>query len=249
MDKQKLKTYHLMLLDSSSSMNTVKKSTISGLNEQLQSIKKAEKDFDDQEQIVCFITFGSEVEHSSLWNKKIDSIEDFNDENYTPNGLTALLDATGIGINKLRNEIKSDLQQRKANVVVTIFTDGEENNSKEYNSTEVSNLIKEVKETGQWTVTFVGCSDNAFEVAQSLGIGRGDTLHYASGDDGTQSAFKTMAKSRYCRSAAYSNCVSKGLDTSSANLGNNFFNNIDLDGTTKKDEYKKDTDKKEKDKS
>jgi len=227
---EKQKTYHLMILDKSSSMNSVRDVTISGLNEQLASIRKAEEDFDDQEQVVCFVTFNHEVDTNQLWNEKISDIEDFTRDTYSPDGMTALYDAIGMGVNKLRNQISEDLAERKANVVVTIFTDGDENTSKEFQTaSEVKTLTEEIQETGQWTVAFVGCGDEVFDVAQSMGISRGNTMSYESGVEGTTRAFKSMSNALYTRTQCYSESISDGLATADVNIKEDFFGKIDLD--------------------
>lgn len=221
-----------MMLDRSSSMNSVRDATISGLNEQLASIRKAAEDFDDQEQVVCFVTFSDVVDTDQLWNKKIEDIEDFTRDTYNPDGWTALYDAIGMGVNKLRNQIASDLAERKANVVVTIFTDGNENHSREFKSaSEVRTLTEEIQETGQWTVAFIGCGDNVFSIAQSMGVSRGNTMSYSAGIAGTSEAMTSMSNARYMRAASYSESIAKGsLDMSDVNQKMDFFAiNPDLD--------------------
>ncbi len=227
---EKQKTYHLMILDRSTSMNSVRAVTISGLNEQLASIKKAEEDFDDQEQVVCFVTFSDNVEMEQIWDAKISDIEDFDSSSYNPSGMTALYDAIGMGINKLRNQIQSDLEERKANVVVTIFTDGNENMSKEFREpSQVKELVDEIQETGQWTVAFIGCGDDVFDVAESIGISRGNTMAYDEGTEGTTRAFASMSEARYGRSQLYSQSISVGKSTEEVNNNVNFFGQIDLE--------------------
>lgn len=227
---EKQKTYHLMILDRSTSMNSVRAVTISGLNEQLASIKKAEEDFDDQEQVVCFVAFSDEVEMEQIWNEKIADIEDFDNTSYNPDGWTALYDAIGMGVNKLRNQIQEELTERKANVVVTIFTDGNENMSKEFKEPQqIKELVDEIQETGQWTVAFIGCGDYVFDVAESIGILRGNTMSYDAGREGTTRAFTSMSQARYGRSQLYSQSLSVGKSTEEVNNNINFFEHIDLD--------------------
>jgi Mg-chelatase subunit ChlD len=228
---EKQKTYHLMILDKSSSMNYVRAATISGLNEQLASIRKASEDFDDQEQVVCFVTFSEEVDTTQLWNEKISDVEDFTTETYRPDGWTALYDAIGMGVNKLRNQIADDLAERKANVVVTIFTDGHENKSKEFQTAaEVRTLTEEIQETGQWTVAFIGCGDDVFDVAQSMGVQRGNTMSYSAGIEGTTRAMTSMSQALYSRAEKYSDSISKGISCEAVNLEADFFAfNPDLD--------------------
>jgi len=222
--ESKVKTYHLMILDKSGSMETVRDVTISGLNEQLQSIRKSAKDFDNQEQIVCFSTFSNEVDISSVWNKEISKIEDFTRETYNPTGFTALLDAIGVSVNKLKEEIKAELAERKANVILTIFTDGQENSSHQYNWADIKGLIKSIRESGQWTVAFIGCGENVFDVADQMGIEKGNTLRYQAGEEGTQNAFRSMSVARSRRTESYSDSLDKGLiDTSGINDSMSFF--------------------------
>ena len=233
----KVKTYNLIVLDRSSSMNSVRQVTINGLNEQLDSIRKTQEEHPEQEQIVCFATFSDTVDVDQRWNKPILEVSNFTEEDYNPQGMTALHDAIGISINKMKNEIANDLKNRSANVMVMIFTDGQENCSSEFNRNTSKNLVKEVKDSGMWTVSFIGCGDDVFEVAQGYGIDRGDTLSYSAGSDGTRSAFAKMSHSRSARSVAYSNILSKNLDQTSSiecmaaiNQNGHFFDNMDIDG-------------------
>jgi uncharacterized protein YegL len=220
--------YHLIILDSSSSMGSVRNETISGLNEQLQSIKKASIDFKAQIQKVCFVTFDSEVKIGQIWNKSVEEIPDFNKETYCPDGCTALLDGIGMGVTKLKNEISKELLERKATVVVTIFTDGEENSSREFNREQVKTLLQEVQDSGQWTVAFLGCGSDVLNVAESLNISRANTMEYSVGSAGTNQAFTIMANARYARSCAYNSCDSLESMTQ-VNKTVGFFDNLDLD--------------------
>jgi Mg-chelatase subunit ChlD len=229
---EKQKTYHLMILDRSSSMNSVRDATISGLNEQLESIRKAAEDFDDQEQIVCFVTFSNEVDTTQIWNQKIEDIEDFNRDTYSPDGMTALYDAIGMGVNKLRSQVENELANRQANVVITVFTDGQENMSREFtNASEVRELVEGIQETGQWTVAFIGCGgEEVFSVAQSMGIARGNTMSYDAGAEGTTRAFASMSNARYARTMMYSQSLNEeSVTAKDINKKADFFANIDLD--------------------
>lgn len=231
--ESKIKTYNLIILDKSGSMQNVAKETIEGLNEQFKSMKKTEEDYKDQEQIVCLVNFSYQVEVTNFWNKRVSNIPKFSNENYQPDGGTALYDAIGTGISKLREEIKDELSARTANVIVTIFTDGEENASKAFSGAQVKKLIEDVKDTGQWTIAFLGCGDNVFEVANSIGISSGNTMSYSSGAAGTTQAFTKMSHARMSRAVAYSNCAEMGLCSDNLNKDMDFFDgkNIDIKGT------------------
>ena len=227
----KNKTYNLFIIDKSSSMLGVRDVTISGMNEQLEAIRNSQKEFDDQDQIVSLVLFSNNVDLTEIWNKPIDEVENFTRETYAPSGMTALHEAIGRGVSKLKNDITQEIADRTANVIVNIFTDGQENaSSHEWQGDPTKNLIEEVKETGLWTVAFIGCGDEAsvFNVARSLGIHQGDTMSYSAGTVGTQTAFSAMATSRGMRAKCYSKAISDGLDTKAVNLGCNFFQNMDI---------------------
>jgi Mg-chelatase subunit ChlD len=211
--------YNLIILDKSGSMGTVRDVTVSGINEQLQSIKKASVDFKNQVQKVCLVTFNDTVDNTQIWDKNIKDVEEFTTKSYDPNGTTALLDAVGIGVTKLKSELEKKSSQNNI-VIVTILTDGEENCSKEYNQKQIKDLLKNVQDVEKWTVAFVGCGDNVFEVAASMNISGLNTLNFTPGVAGTTQAFDTMASSRYYRSLAYSNCSdNQDLGNISANIG------------------------------
>ena len=111
-----------------------------------------------------------------------------------------------------------------------VLTDGQENVSNEYKTNEsIKTLIDEVKDSGFWAVSFMGCGDGVFDVAESFGVDRGSTVCYTNDSLGTTEAFTTMSTARSMRSASYSANIEKGLDTQSLNLGGKFFENMDLD--------------------
>ena len=208
---EKYKIYNLMIIDKSGSMSSVRNETISGLNEQIQSMKQSQKDHEDQEQIASLVLFDNGVDHDTMWNKKMEDIEDFNNSSYNPGGCTALYDAVGAGVNKLREEIKDELKDRIASVVVTILTDGQENSSRHFNGKQVASLISEIQETGQWTVSFVGCGDDVFEVAKAMNIDRSNTLSYVATQDGTTEAFGKMASARASYSTNVARCLNDNI--------------------------------------
>ena len=83
----------------------------------------------------------------------------------------------------------------KDGVLVTIFTDGAENDSKEFKSADIRQLIK-TKEAQGWTITFMGTTQEAMMQAESLGIGRDKMLAYRDGKAGTMEAFSRMKSAR-----------------------------------------------------
>lgn len=86
-------------------------------------------------------------------------------------GMTALLDAIGIGATNLGRKLaKLPEARRPGKVQVVIVTDGMENQSRQYTSERVKALIKEQTDTYKWDFVFLGANIDAVEVGATFGI-------------------------------------------------------------------------------
>ena len=160
----KQKVYNLIILDESGSMQMIAKQAVSGLNETLQSIVAAQKEHDNQEHYVSFVTFNSRRIHTVINRKKVDVEEELKWDDFSPNSCTPLFDAMGQSICELRNNVGNDDV-----VLVTIITDGMENASKEYDGMEIKKLVSDLKEKG-WLFVYIGTNQDVDAVADSIGI-------------------------------------------------------------------------------
>ena len=204
--KTKHTIYHVLILDSSGSMESVRKQTIDGFNENLKTIRDSEQD--DVEQLVCLVAFSTGSPDRKIWNKPIKSAEELSIKTYVPGGGTALLDAMGTTVKSLQDEIKEQIEARTANVIVTIFTDGEENSSCEFSGEQISALKEELEKSRMWTFTLIGCSEETLKSAMKMGFQAGNVMRYAATAQGTSRAFADLSRSR----AAYT----KGVVSASA---------------------------------
>lgn len=88
-----------------------------------------------------------------------------------PRGMTALLDAVGRAINETGERLaKIAEQDRPGLVVFVIMTDGLENSSHEFTSSQVKEMIEEQQTKYSWHFTFLGADQDAFAEAGKLGI-------------------------------------------------------------------------------
>lgn len=188
---KKLKTnvYNLIILDESGSMSCIKRLALNGLNETLQTIRMAQKDFPDQKQFVSILSF--DTSHMKfLRNKKsITEVQDLEQKEYNPNGGTPLFDAIGIGVNSLINDVTPN-----DSVLVTIITDGEENSSKEYTGRTIATLISSLKNQG-WLFTYIGANQDAVQVASTININ--NALNFEQDEEGTRVMFEKEHRARY----------------------------------------------------
>ena len=116
-----------------------------------------------------------------------ESLIEMQEDAYKTRAMTALYDAIGKAF--------ALVPETNDGVLVTIFTDGAENDSKEFKSADIRKLIKS-KEAEGWTITFMGTTQEAMMQAESLGIGRDKMLAYADSKMGTVAAFNRMMSAR-----------------------------------------------------
>jgi hypothetical protein len=164
-----------IVLDRSGSMASVREEALSGLNEELACLEKKAVET-NQKTTITLTTFSTKADEA----KVISLGERVSEEEYKCSGWTALSDSVASTIKALQ-EIKVGKSEDVA-YLVTIVTDGEENSSKEYSMRDVSVMIKTLQNQGNWTFVFMGCGNNVFDVAKSMGITYGNTSTITTSD-------------------------------------------------------------------
>lgn len=95
-----------------------------------------------------------------------------------PRGWTALLDAMGRSIQETKDYLKSiPKPHRPTRVLIAVQTDGQENSSKEYSSSEVKKLIKKCEKKG-WEFMFFGSDLSSVKLAERVGFSGANTAYY-----------------------------------------------------------------------
>jgi hypothetical protein len=91
---------------------------------------------------------------------------------YTPMGMTALMDAIGKTINGIgENLSKTDEADRPEKVIFVILTDGGENASKEFVVSKVKKMIEHQRSKYSWQFVFLAQNIDACEMSNNLGTG------------------------------------------------------------------------------
>ena len=171
-------TYYNLILDSSGSMDSVRKETISAFNEQIQAIKALQEKFPEQEFKVSLTTFNSFVDFT-FDAVPANEVSELTEETYVPNNMTAMLDAIGDSIQRLQSRAGDEIRADKATAVVVILTDGYENASTRYTYAKISSMIKELEATGDWTFSFLGADIDADAMAVKINIRQANTQAFA----------------------------------------------------------------------
>ena len=98
----KNRIFNLIIIDESGSMFSIKQQAISGLNETIQTIRKAQADHPDQEHFVSLVSFNTENIKTIHKCIPASDIKEIDADKYLPNSGTPLYDAMGFAINDLR---------------------------------------------------------------------------------------------------------------------------------------------------
>jgi hypothetical protein len=187
---EKVKVFNLIILDESGSMHSIKSSTINGFNEVVQTIKGIEKQFPEQEHFISLVSFNGLGIKEILFNEPVKQLNEIDDKTYQPDSLTPLYDAMGFSINKLNKELENIPESK---VLVTVLTDGEENDSKEYNGKSIKKLVEEMK-SKDWTFTYIGANHDVEKFAFSLSIN--NTMTFFANDEDVRAMFAKEKKAR-----------------------------------------------------
>lgn len=186
--------YNLIILDESGSMDCVRTQTISGCNETINTIKAAQKKYAENQQhyvsIYAFQSDGYAPSRYLIKNVPANAVQHITSEDYEPDGCTPLNDAVGMTLVDLKVSCKS-----KPNAIgsVTIITDGMENSSKEYTTTQVARMIEQLKEMG-WSFNFIGANIDVKATSARYKID--NAMEFQQDDAGTKAMFAKERKSR-----------------------------------------------------
>ncbi len=189
-------TVHIVnILDVSGSMGGKIRGALVGIN---QEVKKLKEDTNVNYRYTLVVFSDSHLIKTIYDNVEIEKIDNIS---FLTGGLTALNQAVGETLSKLK---KTSGEER---VLVSIFTDGEENCSQgEFSSsTAVSTLIEECQSLG-FTVTFIGTEYDVRRVVRDLKIDDSNTLVHDNTSAGIQASYGTKLSSIQM----YSQEVSRG---------------------------------------
>ena len=132
-----------------------------------------------------------------LLHDRIDirAVSPISEREYFVGGSTALLDAIGKTIHKIGTAQKNTAEDYRAEkVMFVIITDGEENSSRQYSSTQVKKMIQRQKERYGWEFIFLGANIDAVETAGRFGIDADRAVDYVPDSEGTELNFRMMSE-------------------------------------------------------
>src|SRR5690554_2516736 len=139
--------HYAFILDQSGSMCNLKKEVITGFKEQVETIRKMNEKNPDVEIKVTLCMFNDVIDFKYI-DQGIERLNPLKPDEYSPDSLTALYDALGTTIAKLKDVVKDSEK-----VFIAVFTDGCENASTEFSSTDMKKLLARAEDE-KWEVKF-----------------------------------------------------------------------------------------------
>ena len=174
----------VVILDKSGSMYSMVDDTIGGFNSYLDEQRK--KDIPVK---VSMGMFNQKLEEKYS-RVDLKDVKNLTNEDYVPQGMTALFDAVGNTLSALKTDEGVNAEGNK--VLVVIITDGMENASSEWTKSTVKGLIGELRGKG-YEFVFLGADIDAADVAEDIGISRETSMKFKKTGAGVKGNFKAMS--------------------------------------------------------
>ena len=178
----------VFILDRSGSMSGLEDDTIGGFNSMLREQQSVEG-----EAVVTTLLFSdrSELLHDRI---NIQAVAPLTRDDYTVGGSTALLDAIGIAIHKIRKIQRRTSEEFQAEkVLFVIITDGYENASRRYTADMIKERIEHQKQKYGWEFIFFGANMDAITEAGKIGIAADRAQNFCADSLGTSSVYTSMS--------------------------------------------------------
>jgi hypothetical protein len=130
----------------------------------------------------------------TIWGAPLPEITHLDSQTFVPRGGTPLLDATGLLIGRTMVDqsarIAAGLQAE--DIIFVTVTDGEENQSREFNLAQIRELVEKRTEEG-WAFIYLSAGIDAYADAAQMGIHSGDTQQWKRDGKNARLAFSSTS--------------------------------------------------------
>lgn len=187
---KRARVHNLIIVDASASMTSIYAQALAGINETINTIHKMSEESPLVEQYLSLLSFagGGEKLQYVYKHTEIEKVSTVISKDYPLRGMTALYDAIGESVKSLRKRTKKDDK-----VLVTIITDGQENNSRLWSEGMVQQLIDELRTEG-WVFTYIGANQDVELEAKKMGVR--NSMQFEATIEGTEEMFEREGRCR-----------------------------------------------------
>jgi uncharacterized protein YegL len=197
-------TLYNFILDRSGSMSGMEQAAVQGFNEHLTTIRNLKIEFPNQEFLCSLTTFDNQIE-TIVESSPISEIHPIEVGQYSPRGMTALLDAIGKNIHDTTEKYNQLIESDEMSVVFVIITDGYENASRFFSYHDIAKKIADLENTNKWTFTFIGADFDAIHTSKMLNIKAENTMNI------DKASYGCMADEINENMRSYSSSKEKGI--------------------------------------
>ncbi len=181
-------TEMVFIIDKSGSMSGLESDTIGGFNSNISKQRETGENV-----LVTTVLF--DTTFNTLYDRvNISEVKKMTTKDYCPDGCTALCDAVGNTINRIKYAQQYLKKEERPNkTLFVIITDGEENSSREFSSSQIKKLISTQKKENDWEFLFLGANMDAVETANNYGIDADKAVTYMADAIGTSTAWDALS--------------------------------------------------------
>jgi hypothetical protein len=183
-----IKTHVGFCLDESGSVAGIVNTLTDAYNKNVDGIRESVL-AQGQEATMTAVSFGHRwLKHRTLYvGQQVQTVKPLNHGDLYPSGMTPLFDSV-YNIIKILEEL--DDGKPDTSFIITVVTDGYENNSIAYGVKETLSLMEQKISTDRWTFTFLVPNGNAVQFSAKYGVPRGNIQEWDTKTDvGTEKAF------------------------------------------------------------
>lgn len=182
----------VFVLDRSGSMNGLEQDTIGGFNALIEKQKQ-----EPGKVLISTVLFNQKIQiiHDRV---DLDQVPPMTEQDYFPQGCTALLDALGGALHHIGSIHKYAREEdRPGKTIFVIITDGLENSSRRYSNQQVREMVERQQEQYGWEFLFLGANMDAIAQARNYGIAADRAVRYACDSEGTVLNYESVSNAVY----------------------------------------------------
>lgn len=187
----------IILLDRSGSMAAIQEATVRGINNFINDVNKVPGEgywsfyqFDDPASALGAKEAFPHTVFERVHYREVPRLEA---KDFLPRNSTALVDATCLTIQKVRERYLASPESRRPRVLIVIMTDGMENASRQFTADQMRQLIAEVQSSYKWEFIYLGANQDTFAVAKDYGVKTSQAFHYTANAIGTTAVLASGA--------------------------------------------------------
>ncbi len=187
------KNLHIyFVLDRSGSMQSIASDVVGGFNAFL-----ANQHADGTDALMTLVQFDSQDAHELLAEAApIAEVPRLTSGTFVPRGGTPLYDAMGhtIADATIHAESRRSAGEPEEEILFITFTDGQENQSREYDKAKLFDLVKKREDAG-WSFVYLGANQDSYEEGGHIGYAAGNTQNFGASPAGASAVFASLSTS------------------------------------------------------